>query len=374
MPTIDLLSKSVNRRRFLALSGSAAAVGAVAATCGSNIEWENPPGSGRATWEAGQEASAQRAAQGATATAEAHAAGGGDDHSMPPSDEEGRPKASGDLATVYDATLPPLDPNPVKDLVIEAIDKEVEVAAGVMLDAWTYDGVLPGKVVHVRQGDTINFTLRNSGDTGHSIDFHAARTPWDKNYITILPDEELSFTWTADYPGVYMYHCGTGPVIQHIANGMYGAVIVDPPTPLAPAREYVLVQSEFYLSEGDNGVWKTDLQRTLKSLPDFVVFNGAANQYQQETLKAAPGELIRLHLMNAGPTTFSAFHVIGALFDRVYIEGNPANELVGIQTWTVPPGGGATFELVIPEPGLYPFVTHSFAYTGLGAVGLIEVA
>jgi nitrite reductase (NO-forming) len=364
----------VNRRRFLALSGSAAAVGAVAATCGSNIEWENPPGSGRATWEAGQEASAQRAAQGATATAEAHAAGGGDDHSMPPSDEEGRPKASGDLATVYDATLPPLDPNPVKDLVIEAIDKEVEVAAGVMLDAWTYDGVLPGKVVHVRQGDTINFTLRNSGDTGHSIDFHAARTPWDKNYITILPDEELSFTWTADYPGVYMYHCGTGPVIQHIANGMYGAVIVDPPTPLAPAREYVLVQSEFYLSEGDNGVWKTDLQRTLKSLPDFVVFNGAANQYQQETLKAAPGELIRLHLMNAGPTTFSAFHVIGALFDRVYIEGNPANELVGIQTWTVPPGGGATFELVIPEPGLYPFVTHSFAYTGLGAVGLIEVA
>jgi nitrite reductase (NO-forming) len=293
---------------------------------------------------------------------------------MPPSGDEGRPKPSGDLAAVYDATLPALDPNPVKDLRIEVLDKEVEVAAGIKLDAWTYDGVLPGKVVHVRQGDTINFTLHNGGDTGHSIDFHSARTPWDKNYVTILPDEDISFVWTADYPGVYMYHCGTGPVLQHIANGMYGAVVVDPPEPLAPAREYVLVQSEFYLSEGDNGLWKTDLQRALAVLPDFVVFNGAANQYQQETLKAAPGELIRLHVMNAGPTLFSAFHVIGAIFDKVFIEGNPANEIRGIQTWTIPPGGGATFELIIPEAGLYPFVTHSFAYTGLGAVGLIEVA
>jgi nitrite reductase (NO-forming) len=370
MATIDLLARQMNRRRFLALSGTAAAAGAVAATCAGAGEWDVPPGSGRATWEAGKEQIRAQQAAGATATASA----GDDGHSMPPSGDEGRPKPSGDLAAVYDAALPALDPNPVKDLRIEVVDKEVEVAAGIKLDAWTYDGVLPGKVVHLRQGDTVNFTLHNGGDTGHSIDFHAARTPWDKNYITILPDEDISFTWTADYPGVFMYHCGTGPVIQHIANGMYGAVIVDPPAPLAPAREYVLVQSEFYLSEGENGIWKTDLQRTLKELPDFVVFNGAANQYQQETLKAAPGELIRLHVMNAGPTTFSAFHVIGALFDRVFIEGNPANEIVGIQTWTIPPGGGATFELVIPEAGLYPFVTHSFAYTGLGAVGLIEVA
>jgi nitrite reductase (NO-forming) len=107
--------------------------------------------------------------------------------------------------------------------------------------------------------------------------------------------------------------------------------------------------------------------------PDFVVFNGASNQYQQQTLPAAPGELIRLHVMNAGPTLFSAFHVIGAIFDKVYPDGNPQNVLHGVSTWTIPPGGGATFELTIPEAGKYPFVTHSFAYTGLGAVGVIEV-
>ena len=108
-------------------------------------------------------------------------------------------------------------------------------------------------------------------------------------------------------------------------------------------------------------------------MPDFVVFNGAANQYQQQPLQASPGELIRLRVVNAGPTLFSAFHVIGAIFDKVYPDGNPANVLRGVRTWTIPPGGGATFELTIPEAGQYPVVTHSFAYTGLGAVGLIEV-
>jgi nitrite reductase (NO-forming) len=373
MGTIDLLSRAVNRRRFLALTGTAAAATAVGATCAGAGEWAIPPGSGRATWEAGQE---QRKAQekvAATSTAEAHAQGSSD-HSAPLPTGGDRPKPSGELATVYDATLPPLDPNPNKTLVIEVTDQEIEVAAGIRMAAWSFDGVVPGKVVHVRQGDTINFTLRNRATTGHSIDFHSARTPWDKNYITIIPEEELSFTWTADYPGVYMYHCGTGPVLQHISNGMYGAVVVDPPEPFAPAREYVLVQSEFYLSEGDGGTWQGDLTRAQQVLPDFVVFNGAANQYQQETLRAAPGELIRLYVVNAGPTLFSAFHVIGTIFDRTYVDGNPANVLQGVSTWTIPPGGGATFELVIPEAGQYPFVTHSFAYTGLGAVGLIEVA
>ena len=153
-------------------------------------------------------------------------------------------------------------------------------------------------------------------------------------------------------------------MLQHFSNGMYGAVVVDPPEAFAPAKEYVLVQSEFYLTQGDGGFWEGDMTRAQAVLPDFVVFNGAANQYQQETLKAAPGELVRLHVMNAGPTLFSAFHVIGAIFDKVYVDGNPANMLRGIQTLTIPPGGGATFELVMPEAGKYPFVTHSFAYTG----------
>jgi nitrite reductase (NO-forming) len=256
---------------------------------------------------------------------------------------------------------------------METSDIVHEVAGGVKMNAWTLDGHLPGNVVHLRQGDTLDFTLRNNSAMGHSIDFHAAQTPWDVNYQTIVPKQELNFKWKANFPGVFMYHCGTGPVLEHIGNGMYGAVIVDPAETFAPAKEYVLVQSEFYLSAGADGNWDGDLTRMQAVQPDFVVFNGAANQYQQQPLTASPGELIRLHVMNAGPTLFSAFHVIGAIFDRVYPDGNPANVMRGIQTWTIPPGGGATFELTIPEAGTYPFVTHSFAYTGLGAVGLIEV-
>jgi nitrite reductase (NO-forming) len=335
----------MHRRRFLGLAGVTAASGLLAATC-AREEYLSRSNDDPATQDEGH------AARPAT---------GGD-----------RPQPGGELAAVRDAALPPLDPNPQKTLVIEAIDKTVEVAGGINLNAWTFDGEVPGKVVRVRQGDTIDFTLRNNGTIGHSIDFHAAQIPWDINYKTIVPGEELSFQWRANVPGAFMYHCGTGPVIEHIANGMYGAVIVDPVEGFRPAREYVLVQSEFYLKR-DGANWSGDAERMAAVLPDFVVFNGAANQYEQQPLAAAPGELIRLYVVNAGPTLFSAFHVIGALFDTVYVDGNPRNPLVGLQTWTVPPGGGATFELVIPDAGQYPFVTHSFAYTGLGAVGLIEV-
>lgn len=368
MATIDLLTTAVNRRRFLALGGSLAAAGAVAGTCAGAGEWEIEPGSGKKTWVAGQQA--VKAQEQAAATASA----GSSDHSGPLPEGEGKPTPKGDLKSVYNAVLPALDPNPRKTLVIDALDADIEVGGGVMMKAWTFGGTLPGPVVRLRQGDTVDFTLRNKSEMGHSIDFHAARTPWDKNYVTIAPNDEISFTWTADYPGVFMYHCGTGPVLQHISNGMYGTVVVDPPGAFAPAKEYVLVQSEFYLTQNDDGTWAGSLDKMRSAAPDLVVFNGAANQYQQEPLTAAPGELIRLHVMNAGPTLFSAFHVIGALFDKVYVEGNPANVLQGIQTWTIPPGGGATFELVIPEAGQYPFVTHSFAYTGLGAVGVIGVA
>jgi nitrite reductase (NO-forming) len=332
----------MGRRRFLGIAGGAVAAGGLFAAGCARDEFVSEP-----------------------YDPEAAAAS----HSTRPQAGADRPAPSGDLAAVRDPTLGPVSPNP---LVIEAVDRTVEVAGGINLTAWTFDGEVPGKVVHLRQGDALDFTLRNNGTMGHSIDFHAAQIPWDVNYKTIVPGDELSFRWTANFPGVFMYHCGTGPVLEHIANGMYGAVVVDPAQPFRPAREYVLVQSEFYLKKaGDN--WAGDMDRMTAVQPDFVVFNGAANQYQQEPLQAAPGELIRLYVMNAGPTLFSAFHVIGALFDTVYVEGNPANPLRGIQTWTIPPGGGATFELVIPEPGLYPFVTHSFAYTGLGAVGVIEV-
>jgi nitrite reductase (NO-forming) len=300
-------------------------------------------------------------------------AGDGEALARPPSQEfEPGPEPQGQVTAARDATLPPLGPSPL-DLTYRARDITLEIAAGVQYNSWTFDDLLPGPVLHVKQGDVVNFTLINDGAVGHSMDFHSARTPWDKNYITIVPGDSISFQWTADFPGVYMYHCGTPPVLHHIGNGMYGAVVVDPDPPLPPAREYVLVQSEFYARAGEGGTWDADLDKMKAVKPDLLAFNGKAFQYQHFPLPASVGELIRLYVMNAGPTLFSAFHVIGTIFDRVYVEGNPANELVGISTYTVAPGQGCTFELTVPEAGLYPFVTHSFAYTELGAVGLLEV-
>ncbi len=250
------------------------------------------------------------------------------------------------------------------------------LADGVDYQVWTFNGTAPGPVIRVKVGDTIRFTLTNNSSLGlaHSMDFHAAQTPWDKNYQPVAPGETITFDWVARFPGVFMYHCGVPPVLHHIANGMYGAVIVEPDD-LEPAREYVLVSSEFYASdEPDRGVYVGDVDKMLAATPTHVVFDGGFNRYLDAPLEAQPDELIRLWVMNAGPTLTNAFHVIGALFDHVYPDGNPTNALNGLQTYNVAPGSGAMFELRIPDEGLYPFVTHSFAYTGLGSVGLIKVS
>jgi nitrite reductase (NO-forming) len=275
--------------------------------------------------------------------------------------------------TPYPAELPAAGAETTKAITLEVKDVNLEVAPGVVMKAWTFDGKLPGPALRVRHGDTVEFTLVNNGSLQHSIDFHAAQTPWDKNYQSINPGESLSFTWTANYPGVFMYHCGTPPVIHQIASRMYGAIIVDPAKRLPPAKEYVLVQSEFYLIQQPDGYYVSDGSKMNSITPSFVVFNGYPNQYATAHLMADPGQLVRLWLLNAGPTTFSAFHVIGALFQNSYVDGNPANRQSGNQTVTIPPGGGYMVELVMPEAGLYPFVTHVFAYTGLGALGLINV-
>lgn len=269
---------------------------------------------------------------------------------------------------------------------LTAVETVQEIAPDVKYHVWTFNGTTPAPVIRVRLGDTIHFTLTNASTIGmqHSIDFHAALTPWADlpqpgsttltgNYQPVNPGETKTFDYVAMFPGVFLYHCGVPPVLQHIANGMYGAIIVEPDN-LPAEREYVLVSSEFYPgAKPISGVYEGDLDRMLAVDPEYVVFNGVANQYQTAPLEVRPDEPFRLWVVNAGPTLTNAFHVIGTLFFKTYPSGNPANTLYGLQTWGIPPGDGAMFELKIPGPGLYPFVTHAFAYTGLGAVGLIKV-
>ncbi len=273
----------------------------------------------------------------------------------------------------YDAAAPATPAGDTVNVTLTVKEVVVAIAPNVAYHAWTFNGTVPGPVIRVRQGQTINFTLVNQGSMPHSIDFHAAQTPWNVNYQPVPVGKSFSFNWKANYPGVFLYHCGTPPVMYHMANGMYGAIIVDPANGWAPAKEYVLVQSEFYTKQNPDGTYLIDGTKLMAGQPDYVTFNGYANQYQSEPLTAKPGQKVRLFIVNAGPSRFSAFHVIGALFSDVYVDGNPANHTVGDQTITIPPGGAAVAELTIPDAGKYPFVTHSFMDASIGATGVISV-
>jgi nitrite reductase (NO-forming) len=193
------------------------------------------------------------------------------------------------------------------------------------------------------------------------------------NYQAVKAGQSFTFSWKANYPGAFMYHCGTPPVIQHLANGMYGAIIVDPANGWSPAKEYVLVQSEFYTRKLSDGSYSFDNAKAMAVQPDYVAFNGYVNQYKDTPLTAQLGQKVRIFVVNAGPSEFSAFHVIGAIFANAYADGNPANHTVGNQTVTIPPGGGEVVELTIPEAGQYPFVTHMFANASSGALGVLEI-
>lgn len=247
------------------------------------------------------------------------------------------------------------------------------IAPGVVYDAWSFDSVIPGPVVRVTVGDTVEFTLVNVSPMPHSMDFHAAEIAPSRAYVNVNPGDSLSFRFVARVPGAYMYHCGTAPVAAHIANGMYGAIIVDPVQPLPAAREFVIVQSEFYLSAASatDSLRRLDWNKMLSLAPDHVVFNGVAGQYAAHPLEVEPGELVRFYVVNAGPNRVSAFHIVGGIFDRIYVGGFGA-PLQGVQTFNVPVGGGAIFDARLVEEGLYPFVTHAFADATKGGVGILR--
>jgi nitrite reductase (NO-forming) len=261
------------------------------------------------------------------------------------------------------------------NITLTTTEVPVPIADGVTYQAWTFDGMVPGPVLRVRQGQLVHFKLVNRGNRPHSIDFHAAQTPWNVNYQPIDPGKHHEFTWRANFPGVFVYHCSGGvhPLLYHLSNGMYGAIIVDPPGGFAPAREYVLVQSEFYVEQYRDSTYALAKHKVETAMPDYVLLNGYFDQYMKEPLQAKVGERVRLFVVNAGPSRFSAFHIIGTVLDDVYIEGNPQNHIVGTTVVTIPPAGSAIIEVIIPEPGQYPVMTHALADMVKGAMGLLEV-
>lgn len=251
-----------------------------------------------------------------------------------------------------------------------------EVAPGVTQRRWTYNGSVPGPVLRGAVGDTFEITLVNRAGMGHSLDFHAGSLAPDQPMRTIPPGESLVYTFTADHAGIWMYHCSTKPMSAHIANGMFGAVVIDPPRLAPVAREFLLLQSELYLGKQGGPV---DADKVNAERPDAVVFNGYANQYDHRPLTARAGERIRIWVLDAGPNRSAAFHVIGGQFDTVYSEGayllrrGQSSQRGGSQVLPLAPAQGGFVELRLPEAGHYPVISHLVVDAERGAHGLIAV-
>lgn len=273
----------------------------------------------------------------------------------------------------WDPALPPASPNRTQRLAWSATEVPIHITPDVVVAAWTFENDVPGPIVRCRVGDTIEFTLTNRGKLPHSMDFHAAQIDPKVAFRSAVPGESVSFTFRPRYAGAFMYHCGSAPVLMHIGSGMYGAIIVDPATPLSPAKEFVLVQSEFYLAPARNGVRACDYERMLATMPDYVAFNGRPSQYIAEPIRVTVGDRVRLYVVNAGPTHPSHFHVVGEQFDTVYLGAPPATPIRGVQTFSVPAGGGMVFELVCDIPGEFPIVNHGFGHGQKGAIGILAV-
>jgi nitrite reductase (NO-forming) len=293
---------------------------------------------------------------------------------------------------------------------VDIVTTEIEIAPGVRYRAWTFGGAVPGPVLHVREGDRVVFTMKNRSDQKvsvtapaadaspflaslatdtlqkpspvavpmhHSIDFHSGTVAPNDKWRMIQPGESIRFEWVANYPGVHLYHCGVPPILMHMAMGQYGVVVVSPrdglPTDGIVDREFVVVQSEFYLKPGDDGLHVLDFDAAMAKRPSHVVFNGHVQALAEPPLVANAGERIRLYFHNVGPSDGSSFHVVGAIFDRVFYEGNPANDWAGMQTVAFGASNGGVVEFIAPEEGKYILVDHEFADAQLGAVGYIQV-
>lgn len=275
-----------------------------------------------------------------------------------------------------DPKVPPLQTGKIHDIHLIAEEKEMVVAKGEAQQLWTYNGQVPGPVIHVRVGDTVRVHLENpvTNKLAHSVDFHASQVAWNDEMTSINPGEKKLYEWRADYAGVWMYHCGSNPALHHIASGMYGMVIVEPAEGLPKVdHEFAIVQSEFYT--GNSGDI-TSFHKAGTHHPDYVVFNGVAFQYKDHPIEVGTGKKVRMYVLNAGPNEDSSFHIVGTIFNRVIKEGMelvPENKgHYGAQAVDLAPAQGAIIEFTTAEDGLYPMVTHAFNFVGKGALGLIK--
>ncbi len=278
--------------------------------------------------------------------------------------------------TLFDPRAPGLLPGSLHDIDMPIIEKDITVAPGYVVHAWTFGGTVPGPTIRVKIGDVVRVHLTNQGQMPHSIDFHASQTAMDHQMVAIAPGASWTYTFKAEYAGVWMYHCGTAPALHHIANGMFGMVIVEPRGGLPKVnREFAFVQSEWYLGAQGQPVDYTKAASAAPA-PDFVVFNGVAAQYKDNPIEVAAKDRVRVFVLDAGPNIDSSFHVVGTIFDSVVkegialVKGNAAGW--GSQAVDLSPAQGAIIEFAIPEDGSYAFVTHAFSFVGRGAIGLFK--
>ena len=250
---------------------------------------------------------------------------------------------------------------------------------GVAYTYWTFGDSVPGPMLRVRQGDTVELTLRNAPDSRltHRIDQHAVTGPGGGATVTqVAPGEAATFRFQALNPGVYVYHCATPPVPHHVASGMYGLIVVEPPGGLPPVdREFYVMQGDFYLDGGreEQGHHEFALAEMLDERPDYVLFNGGVGALAGENaLKANVGETVRIFFGVGGPNVTSSFHVIGEIFDRVQPEG-ASQVQANVQTTLVPAGGATVVEFKLDVPGTYILVDHSLGRLVKGATAMLEV-
>ncbi|MFW6075205.1 MAG: copper-containing nitrite reductase, partial [Chloroflexota bacterium] len=275
---------------------------------------------------------------------------------------------------------------PVGDREPQTVQYEVEIQEvvakvddGVAYEFWTFGGTVPGPMLRVREGDTVELTLKNPAESNvsHNIDLHAVTGPGGGAHdTTVAPGESATIRFLAKNPGVYVYHCAVPPIPHHISSGMYGLIVVEPEGGLPEVdREFYVMQGDLYLegSRGEKGLRPFSMDKMLDERPDYVTFNGSVGAIADDrALTANVGETVRIFFGVGGPNLVSSFHVIGEIFDRVMPEG--ATEWsTNVQTTLVPAGGATVVEFGIDVPGTYVLVDHSLGRAGKGALGQIVV-